>query len=90
MNKKFPVLSVVSALLGAIGWVIVLCGAVFAVYEGLIEPSQPGHSFGGGDLVEIVIGLALVLAGLFAVGVSEIIGVLFAIEENTRTNRAQV
>lgn len=87
MNKRFPVLSTVSALLRVVGWLLVVGGVLYAAYEGIIEPNLPNHWFGGQDLLQLVSGLGLGLTGPLTVAFSEIIGVLFAIEENTRTNR---
>ena len=84
MNSKFPILSFISFILRIVGWIIALGGGYFIVYEGIIEPNQPGHTFGNADKIEIVTGFALILFGLFCAAFSEIIGVMFAIEENTR------
>lgn len=88
MNKKFPVLSTVSNLLKIVGWLVVLYGAIYAAYEGIIEPVQPGHKFAGGDLFQLISGLGIAILGLVTVAFSEVIGVLFAIEENTRANKS--
>ena len=53
MSEKFPVLSFISGLLRFFGWIIAFGGGYLAVYEGIIEPSQPGHHFGGGDMMQI-------------------------------------
>lgn len=84
MNTKFPVLTTVSTVLGVTGWLVIIAGVLYAVYEGIVEPHQPGHSFGAGDVIEIAIGMILAVGGLIVVAFSEVIGVLFAIEENTR------
>jgi hypothetical protein len=65
---------------------VVLVGLYFAVYEGMIEPILPGHHFGSGDAMELGGGLLGVIAGLGSVALGEIIGVLFAIEANTRAS----
>jgi hypothetical protein len=88
MTNKFPVLSGVQNLLRVAGWLVIIAGVLYAVYEGIIEPHQPGHAFGGGDVVEIAIGMILAVGGLIVVAFSEVMGVLLAIEENTRAKSA--
>jgi len=87
MNSKFPALLFVSVILKIVGWAIILPGLYFAVYEGIIEPHQPGHNFGSGDMIEIAAGSLLVLFGLGAATLGEIAGVIMAIELNTRGTR---
>ena len=86
MNKKFPALSTVSDLLKVTGWLLVVVGVGYAAYEGVWEPNLPNHVFGGQDLLQIIGGVVLGIQGLLTFAFSEVIGVLFAIEENTRTN----
>ena len=88
MHYRFPVLSFISIVLRYVGWLIVLIGLYFAVYAAIIESLQAGRRFGSEDSLELAIGLALILFGLIGAASGEIIGVLFAIEENTR-NAAQ-
>lgn len=90
MNDKFKFLSGVRNLLAVAGWLVVIAGLALAVYGGIIEPSQVGHHFGTEDAIELDaiglgIGLVLAIGGLVSVAFSEVIGVLLAIEENTRT-----
>jgi hypothetical protein len=87
MNTKFPVLSAISKVLWAIGWLIALAGVVYGFYNGVYEPNLPGHAFMQGDAWELMEGMIVLGLGLFVVAISEIIGVLFAIEQNTRTHR---
>ena len=86
MNNRFPVLSIISICLKALGWFAVIYGLYFFVYEGLIEPHLEGHSFSPQDRLQIIQGLSIFVSGLITAAVGEIIGVLFAIEENTRKN----
>ena len=68
-----------------IGWIAVAIGAgYFIFYQAMVEPNQPGHHFGEGDRIELAIGFLLTVIGLGAAAFGEIVGVLFAIEENTR------
>lgn len=84
MNNKFPLLSTVSVVLRYAGVLILLVGLYLAVYQGIIEPLMPGHRFASDDFMELGGGLLLTIIGLVAVAFGEIIGVLFAIEANTR------
>lgn len=84
MNDKFPILSLLSKVLKILGWLLIIPGLYFAVYQGIIEPNQVGHRFGNRDAIELGTGCLMVLFGLFAASFGEIIGVLFAIELNTR------
>ncbi len=70
MNKRFLVLSFIAKLLWGLGWIIAVGGIVYGLEERRIG---------------LLIGIVVLALGLFIVAVSEIIGVLFAIEENTRT-----
>jgi len=84
MNTRFPLLSVVSKIMRFVGGLLVLAGLYYFIYEGLIEPRLPGHHFDPDDLVELLCGIAGVVVGFGTVAAGELIGVLFAIEENTR------
>ncbi len=84
MNTRFPVLSFISSLLRLIGWMAVLIGAAYGGYQGIIEPNQPSHAFTPSDLMELGGGVAAIVVGLIIAATGESIGVLFAIEENTR------
>lgn len=89
MNEKFPLLSTVSLVLRFVGVLILLVGLYLAVYEGIIEPLMPGHHYSSGDAMELGGGLLLTVISLVAVAFGEIIGVLFAIEANTRAVAAK-
>jgi len=84
MNEKFPLLSTVSLLIRILGALVLFVGLYYAVQEGIMEPNQSGHSFGSEDAMQLGGGLLLTLVGLGAIAFGEIIGVLFAIESNTR------
>jgi len=57
---------------------------------GIFEPMQAGHHFGLDDIAAISLGFLLVLVGLITVAVSEVVGVLFAIENNTRNPQTPI
>lgn len=88
MNKRFPILSIVSLILRIVGGIAVVMGLLFAIIAGIIEPLLPGHAFGQGDGREILLGIITVFSGLLWIAFGEIIGVLFAIEKNTRSTIA--
>lgn len=77
-------MSFLSVVLRLVGGLVLLIGIYYAVYEGMIEPNKPGHSFSSEDAMQLGSGLIAVIIGLAAVAFGEIIGVLFAIESNTR------
>jgi hypothetical protein len=79
------VLSTVSIFINIFGWLVFAFALLYATYEGIIEPNMKGHHFGGGDLIQIISGIASAFTGLIIVALSEAVGVLFAIEKNTRT-----
>ena len=83
MNQRFPLLSSISSLLRFLGVLLLLAGGFYAVYEGILEPNQPGRSFAGSDLLQIITGACSLSLGLVIIGFAEVIGVLFAIEDNT-------
>jgi len=84
MNDRFPILSFVSMCLKIFGWLFVVFGLLYAVAAGMIEPIKPGHRFDITDAIDIAAGLGIVISGLITAAFGEIIGVLFAIEDNTR------
>jgi hypothetical protein len=87
MNTRFPVLSLISVLLRLVGWLVVVGAVVYLIVNVVIEPSQAGHRWGPGNAMSLLTGGAATLLGLMIVALGEVVGVLFAIEENTRTHR---
>lgn len=80
-DLAFPVLTFVSQLLRTAGWLLVVGGLLFAVVAGLLQPNEPGRQR---DMLELVAGGLAAFLGLIIVAVGESVGVLFAIESNTR------
>jgi hypothetical protein len=93
MNRRFPILSAVSLVLRVLGWLIVLCalggsiigvyelavGANFLLFDFLRQPSWVAwDALIALSAIVGAFGLSLAISG-------EIIGVLFAIEMNTRS-----
>jgi cytochrome c biogenesis protein CcdA len=76
MNERFPILSVVSFFLRIAGWGAVIGGSAYAIITFI------GTDFDG--WLPVIGGIAFSLWGLVIVALGESIGVLFAIEENTR------
>ena len=86
MNTKFPVLSFVSSLLRFIGWIAVLAGIAYIGYQ-VVELNQHGHKITITPpelIMKFGSGMAAIVAGLIIAAIGESIGVLFAIEKNTR------
>lgn len=54
------------------GVIVMLAGAYFGIFEGIIEPNQKGHSFGSGDKIELVLGFALIYLGLIGIVLSSV------------------
>jgi hypothetical protein len=100
MNKRFPVLSIISILLRVAGWILTIVSAVLIVNAGLGLFSAMTASYASNGLLSlepllgpIAVGIAIlwfatavfgVVLGLITVAFGEIIGVIFAIEDNTR------
>lgn len=84
-NRDFPALRFISVMLVIFGWLQVM-GGLIAFCSGFVLKSRtmfgvqppPNWSIIGG-------GVFVILGGLFVVAVGEIITVLLAIEENTRS-----
>ena len=84
MGPNFPVLTFVSKMLRYFGFVVFICGLAYALIAGLLEPLLPRHSYAISDAIEFAAGIAICLFGLITIALGESIGVLFAIEKNTR------
>lgn len=76
-NQKYPMLSTVANILSLGGWAMVAGGAIAVLY-GLGNTS-------GVLMFPILSGVAIAVAGLGVTTSSELIGVVFDIEHNTRT-----
>jgi len=83
VNRRFPLLSSIAACLRFLGALLLLAGAFYSAYEGIIEPNQPGRSFAVSDFLQIMAGAAVLSFGVLVIALAEVIGVLFAIEDNT-------
>jgi len=78
-HNPFPVLTFVSALLKLLGWITVLAGSAL-----VITGVQGDGMFGIYGPMAFLIGIGGLGFGFGAVALGESIGVLFAIEANTR------
>jgi uncharacterized membrane protein YqgA involved in biofilm formation len=100
MNKRFPVLSIISVLLRIAGWIVTIVSIALAVSAGLGLASAMANNanpsyYNPLDLMSVfAVSIAIlwlagtifgVVLGLITVALGEVIGVLFAIEENTRS-----
>ncbi len=81
LNSRFPVLSFISLLLRVIGWIVVVVGIWIILKDA--SNWKDGHYF----VRSIMSGGVPTLTGVAFVAIGEIIGVLFAIEENTRNKQ---
>lgn len=81
MMDKFPILTLLSQLLRFFGWFVVVAGLI--LFVGSVGASE--HSVLGNMRIVGIVGSTVVVGnGLILVVVGEAIGVLFAIEHNTR------
>ena len=88
VNERFPVLSTVAKMLWILGIMVGIVG-VFALGAEIIEYGKMGKSgaewvWSVSDYVKIIMGLLFIPLGLIIMAIAESIGVLFAIEKNTR------
>ena len=89
LNERFPVLSTVAKVLQVLGWIIVVIGGVLIVVVSGAEALRSttpnsGHHWGGGDWMTLISNIGITVCGFLVIAIAEIIGVLFAIEKNTR------
>lgn len=82
MNRKFPLLSIISKILSIVGWLLLVLGGLRFTLS-LIALFTSAGGFSGAALL---IGGGVALTGLGFVGAGESIGVFFAIEANTRSS----
>ena len=88
VNERFPVLSIVAKILWLLGLLIGVLG-VIALGSELVEYSKmssPGTEWvwSTKDYARIASGILFTPFGLIIMAIAESIGVLFAIEKNTR------
>lgn len=88
-NERFPVLSIVSKILFTLGCMILAVGLIVGFFE-LIEfvkflQTEGGEWYWGQkDIIQIVVFVICIPGGLITMAIAEVIGILFAIEKNTR------
>ena len=88
INERFPVLSTIAKILWILGIIMAIIGVLYFGAE-LIEfakMSKPGAEWDWTpkDIMRIAAGTISIISGVFTMAIAEIIGVLFAIEKNTR------
>ena len=81
-GDQFPVLKAVSGILIGLGWVVLIGGVLCS----LAMPLPSGFE-SGGLTFKVIMAVAVAVFGLIVIAFGEAIGVLFAIEENTRRSR---
>ena len=88
VNDRFPVLSTVAKIIWGIGILVAIVG-VLALGAEFIEFTKMGKAgatweWSPNDYAKIAAGVIFTPMGLVIMAIAEIIGVLFAIELNTR------
>lgn len=90
VNDKFPVLSTFAKIVWVFGIILSIIGAILLSLEllELMKLSKPGSEWvwATKDYVKISCGILSLIFGISAMIISEVVGVLFAIEKNTRLN----
>jgi hypothetical protein len=81
MNRRFPLLSLVSVVMRVIGWLYLL-PALFIWL--LVIISYFRHGPAGVETTAVAAAAFATVCGLLLVAAGESIGVLFSIEDNTR------
>jgi hypothetical protein len=89
VNDRFPILSSIAKILQVFGWIVVAIGGLMILTISLPElvkclDSNSGHSWRLPDWMQLFSFGGVALIGFITIAASEVIGVLFAIEANTR------
>ncbi|RPH28273.1 MAG: hypothetical protein EHM93_18880 [Bacteroidales bacterium] len=84
MKDKFPNLNIISAVLKVLCYIALIVGLYYFIYEGIIEPILPNHSFGPSDILQLQIGGVIIFFSLLTIAFCELIQVFIEIEKNTR------
>ncbi len=87
MKKKFKTLAIVSKSITIIGFISIIIGILYIIYEGIYEPNLPNHSFFLSDFIEIIYGIGFSIYGLLMICFSQLVQVLLRIEINTRKEK---
>jgi len=88
-NTQFPFLFFLSGMMKFLGFILLVTGIYFGLYQGIIEPLLPKHGFSGGDAMELGGGLAALFFGVVSMLISELVKVMLAIELNTRNGQQE-
>jgi len=89
MNKEFPISSFLSRLLKTVGFLLLVIGIYFALYQGITESMIGKHGFSGGDVMELGGGMAALFFGMLSMLIAETVKVMLAIELNTRNGQQE-
>jgi len=85
LNKRFPLLSLMSYVWRVLGW-LMTAGGLFSVVSIIFGH---GDYWSDTDVVQFVMAVGVLVMGLGLVAVGEMVGVFFTIEENTRRTADQ-
>lgn len=83
INSKFPVLSSLSKFMSIAGKVLMVGALILFVYT-IVEANLPDHYFGPTSITMSIISSVAMVLGFTSQLMAELVGVIFAIELNTR------
>jgi hypothetical protein len=83
MQSRFPMLSLVTGVLKVTGWILLAVAAI-GLLMSLVDATKTGHTFNVGDMAQVGMSSWGIVSALGVVAFSEVIGVVLAIEANTR------
>ena len=84
ISNTFPLHTFLSRSLRIVGWLAVALGVVYCVAFGIVEPILHNHRFSPENAFNLASGLAVAVAGVVLAWFGEALGVIYAIEANTR------
>jgi hypothetical protein len=82
MNKRFPLLSVLSIIFRVVGWILFIAGGLYFIAS--LGALFSGQSGAAGALFGLPLTLSMTITGLAMIFSGEMVRIFFAIEDNTR------